>query len=86
MNFASGHRSHRVTPLADSDPAVEATGVVGPEVVDERSIDVAGELFGLKNSFVGDVNDDEVGRLMSLGAVWKPPVGFVEDWNILGQF
>ena len=84
MNFVSGHRSHRVTPLPDSEPAVEVVGVLGPEVVDRRSIDVAGEVFGWKNSSVGDVNDEEVGRLMSLGAVWKPPAGFVEDENIMG--
>ena len=69
MNIASGHSSHTVTPLPDSDPAIEGVGVVGPEVVDKRSIDVAGEDFGLKESYVGDVSDEEVGRLMSLGAV-----------------
>lgn len=69
MNFVSGHRSHSVTLSADSEPAVEVVRVVRPEVVDKRSIDVAGEFFGLKVSSVGDAYDEEVSRLMSLGAV-----------------
>ena len=69
MNFVSGHRSHSVTLSADSEPAVEVVRVVRPEVVDKRSIDVAGEFFGLKVSSVGDAYDEEVSRLTSLGAV-----------------
>lgn len=69
MYFVSGHRSHSVTLPADSEPAVEVVGLVGPEVVDKRSIDVAGEFLGMKVSSVGDAYDEEVSRLMSLGAV-----------------
>ena len=69
MNTPSGHSSQTVTQLTDSDPAIEGVGVVGAEVVDKRSIDVAGEDFGLKESYIGDVSDEEVGRLTSLGAL-----------------
>ncbi len=68
MYSAPGHRPHSVTLPADSDLTLEVVGVTGAELVDKRSIDVAGEFVGLKDSSVGDAYDEEVERLMSLGA------------------
>ena len=68
VNLAPRHRSHSVTLPADLDLALEVVGVTGAELVDKRSIDVAGEFVGLQDSSIGDAYD-EVGRLMSLGAV-----------------
>ena len=69
MNFLSGHRSHSVTLLADSDLALEVVGLMGAEIVDKRSIDVADEFVGLKDPSRGDAYDEKVGRLLSVGAV-----------------